>query len=161
MLRFFMSLLLCGSVTLAACAASQTSQSTPVAARPAATAAPATPPASTQRQQWLEMFARGYFPGRSGQVFLVPREGAIITGRDPLYVFMHGSPWDYDTRIPILFYGAPFVLQGRSTEAAKQQDVAPTLGAIIGAPAAATYTGRVLPGVIAAGGGRQIGRAHV
>ena len=38
------------------------------------------------------MFARGYFPGRSGQVFVVPNEGDIVTQRDPLYVFMHGSP---------------------------------------------------------------------
>jgi hypothetical protein len=122
--------------------------------QPARAAAAARAPAAAQRQQWLEMFARGYFPGRSGQVFLVPREGDIITSRDPLYPFMHGSPWDYDTRIPILFHGAPFVQQGRSAEAAAQQDVAPTLGAIIGAPTAATYTGRVLPGVIAAGAGR-------
>ena len=99
------------------------------------------------------MFARGYFPGRSGQVFIVNREGDIVTERDPLYKFMHGSPWDYDTRIPILFYGAPFVRQGAGGDAV-QQDIAPTLGAIIGAPAAATYTGRVLPNVLAAGAAR-------
>ena len=46
------------------------------------------------------MFARGYFPGRSGQVFVVPKQGWFVTSRDPLYRFMHGSPWDYDTRIP-------------------------------------------------------------
>ncbi len=130
-------------------AASRTTQVAPAPAPAAATVTSARPSASALRQQWLEMFARGYFPGRSGQVFLVPREGDIITSRDPLYPFMHGSPWDYDTRIPILFYGAPFVRQGQSAEAAKQQDVAPTLGAIIGAPTIATYTGRVLPGVTA------------
>ena len=90
------------------------------------------------------MFARGYFPGRSGQVFLVPREGDIITETDPLYVFMHGSPWDYDTRIPILFYGPPFVKQGVYAEAAAPQDIAPTIGRIVGAPVLATYTGQPL-----------------
>jgi hypothetical protein len=105
------------------------------------------------RQQWLDMFARGYFPGRSGQVFVVNREGDIVTERDPLYQFMHGSPWDYDTRIPILFYGAPFVRQVEGGVAV-QQDVAPTLGAIIGAPATSTYTGRVLANAIAPGAGR-------
>jgi len=37
--------------------------------------APANTPASATplRQQWLDMFARGYFPGRSGQVFVVPK----------------------------------------------------------------------------------------
>jgi hypothetical protein len=145
----------CATVALGGCASSTASRTTQVAPAPAAaTVTSARPDTSALRQQWLEMFARGYFPGRSGQVFLVSREGDIITSRDPLYPFMHGSPWDYDTRIPVLFYGAPFVRQGQSAEAAKQQDVAPTLGAIIGAPAIATYTGRVLPGVTAAGAGR-------
>ena len=75
------------------------------------------------------MFARGYFPGRSGQVFVVPSEGEVITERDPLYQFMHGSPWDYDTHIPILFYGAPFISKGERNEPVSQQDIAPTLGA--------------------------------
>lgn len=95
------------------------------------------------------MFARGYFPGRSGQVFVVPNEGDIITQRDPLYAFMHGSPWDYDTRIPILFYGAPFIRAGNFTGPAKQQDIVPTLGAIVGVPAPATYTGRILAEAVA------------
>ena len=94
------------------------------------------------------MFARGYFPGRSGQVFLVPREGDIITERDPLYHFMHGSPWDYDTRIPILFAGAAFVKQGVFAEPAAQQDIAPTIGRIIGAPVLSTFTGRPLANAI-------------
>jgi hypothetical protein len=113
------------------------------------TAAAQPPAAPAQRQSWLERFARGYFPGRSGQIFIVPRQGVVITDRDPLYAFMHGSPWDYDTRVPLLFYGSPFVRQGRWAVPATQQDVAPTLGAIIGAPASATYTGRILPGVAA------------
>lgn len=121
----------------------------PEAQRPAAR-----PAAAAQRQAWLDRFARGYFPGRSGQLFVVPREGVIITDRDPLYAFMHGSPWDYDSRIPLLFYGSPFVRQGRWTAPATQQDIAPTLGALIGAPAPGTYTGRVLPNVAAAGGRR-------
>ena len=95
------------------------------------------------------MFARGYFPGRSGQVFVVPNEGDFVTSREALYRFMHGSPWDYDTRIPILFHGAPFVKTGAFSGAAKQQDIAPTVGAIIGVPATATYTGRVLTEAIA------------
>ena len=108
----------------------------------------------SQREQWLTMFARGYFPGRSGQVFVVPKEGDIITSREDVYRFMHGSPWDYDTRIPILFHGAPFVTAGAFSGAAQQQDIAPTLGAIIGVPAIATYTGRVLTEALAGGTAR-------
>ena len=108
----------------------------------------------SQRQQWLDMFARAYFPGRSGQVYVVPKQGWFVTSRDPLYYFMHGSPWEYDVRIPILFYGAPFVKGGSYAVPAKQQDIAPTIGAMIGASPLPTYTGRALTEAIAAGNGR-------
>jgi len=100
------------------------------------------------------MFARGYVPGRSGQVFVVPREGDILTTANPYFNFMHGTPWDYDARIPVLFYGAPFVRQGSWPAVALQQDVAPTLGAIIGAPPLPAATGRVLDEVLAPGAAR-------
>ena len=103
----------------------------------------ANPPA-TARQVWLEEFARGYFPGRSGQVFLVPQEGDFIVDRNPLYAFMHGSPWDYDTHIPLLFYGPPFIKQGVWKDAVVQQDVAPTLAALLGTAPPATAVGRAL-----------------
>jgi predicted AlkP superfamily pyrophosphatase or phosphodiesterase len=90
------------------------------------------------------MFARGYFPGRSGQIFLVPREGDIITDRDPLYGFMHGSPWEYDVHVPLLFHGPSVIKPGVYETPAVQQDVAPTIAAIIGASMPATVTGRAL-----------------
>jgi len=110
--------------------------------------------AAAQRQQWLDMFARSYFPGRSGQVYVIPQQGWFVTSKEPLYAFMHGSPWDYDVRIPILFYGAPFVKGGSFAAPAKQQDIAPTVGAMIGASALPTYTGRVLNEAINSGQGR-------
>jgi hypothetical protein len=137
---------------LGGCASSQTPAPAPQPA-PEVPVRQASAPAP-QRQQWLDMFARGYFPGRSGQVFVVPKQGWFVTSRDPLYKFMHGSPWEYDVRIPILLYGAPFVKAGSYTAAARQQDVAPTVGAIIGAPSIPTYTGRILTEAIAAGSGR-------
>ena len=100
------------------------------------------------------MFARAYFPGRSGQVFMVPKQGWFVTNRDPLYAFMHGSPWEYDVRIPILLYGPSFVKAGSFTTPTKQQDIAPTIGAIIGATPLPTYTGRALTEAITAGNAR-------
>ena len=121
---------------------------------PSATPSAASPASSTLRQQWLDMFARGYFPGRSGQVFVVPKQGWFVTTREPLYRFMHGSPWEYDTHIPLLLYGKPFIKTGQFSAAARQQDVAPTIGALIGAPSIPTYTGRVLTEAIADAGTR-------
>jgi hypothetical protein len=106
-------------------------------------APPATAPA-TRSDAWLEAFARGYFPGRSGQVFLVPREGEFLVDHNPLYAFMHGSVWDYDTHIPLVLYGPPFINRIVSTEQASQQDVAPTLAALLGTAPPATSIGRPL-----------------
>jgi Type I phosphodiesterase / nucleotide pyrophosphatase len=114
-------------------------------------AAKASPPAAVTAapRTWLDQFARGYFPGRSGQVFLVSREGDFVVDRDPLYAFMHGSPWEYDTHIPLLFSGAPFIKAGTSNDPVSQQDVVPTLAALLGTAPPATAIGRTLQQAIA------------
>ena len=125
-----------------------------------ATSAPSTPattptiPAAADRQAWLDQFARGYFPGRSGQIFLVPREGDFVVDRDPLYTFMHGSPWTYDTHVPLLFHGAPFIKQGVWNDRVTQQDVVPTLAALLGTAPPATALGQPLRQALAATGAR-------
>jgi type I phosphodiesterase/nucleotide pyrophosphatase len=102
------------------------------------TSAPAT------RQRFLEMWARAYYPGRTGQLLVVPREGDFITRPDPNYTYMHGSPWPYDVSIPVMFAG-PAVKGGVYSGPATQQDVAPTLAAALGVRMPPTATGRVLP----------------
>ena len=153
--RSLSALMLAVSTASASCAAAPRTSG---AAGTTTSAGTVTPPAradeATARQRWLSMFARGYFPGRSGQIFVVPRENDVITERDPLYRFMHGSPWDYDTHIPVLFYGAPFIRQGQWNEAVTQQDVAPTLARLIGAAPAPTFTGRVLDNALTSASAR-------
>src|SRR5438552_2874338 len=90
--------------------------------------------ARSERAGFLEMFARAYYPGRSGQIMVVPREGEILTRPGADVPFMHGSPWSYDTHIPMVFWGSRYVRPGRLTEAATQQDVAPTIAQAIGLP---------------------------
>ena len=102
------------------------------------------PPGSATRQRVLEMFARAYFPGRTGQLLIVPREGDFITRADPNVAYMHGSPWAYDVSIPLMFAG-PAVKTGVYPVPASQQDVAPTLAASFGVRMPSTATGRVLP----------------
>jgi len=99
---------------------------------------------SAARQRFLEMFARAYFPGRTGQLLIVPREGDFITRPDPNVAYMHGSPWSYDVSIPLMFAG-PAVKSGLFSVRAAQQDVAPTLAAALGVQMPPTATGRVLP----------------
>ena len=96
------------------------------------------------RQRFLEMFARAYFPGRTGQLLIVPREGDFITRPDPDVAYMHGSPWDYDVAIPLMFAG-PAVKAGVYSTPAVQQDIAPTLASALGVSMPPTSTGHVLP----------------
>jgi hypothetical protein len=81
--------------------------------------------------RFLEMFARAYYPGRTGQLLIVPREGDFITREDPNYGYMHGSPWTYDVSIPLMFAGTA-VRTGEYSIPAVHQDVAPTLAAALG-----------------------------
>ena len=107
-------------------------------------AAPADATTVETRQRFLEMFARAYFPGRTGQLLIVPREGDFITRPDPDVAYMHGSPWAYDVSIPLMFAG-PAVKTGMYSMPSVQQDVAPTLAAALGVSMPPTATGHVLP----------------
>jgi hypothetical protein len=119
-----------------------------VPARQSAPVAPVRSPAElTQRDQFLAMFARGYFPGRTGQILIVPREGTILTRPEATARYMHGSPWPYDTRIPMLFWGAGVARHAVFNEEASQQDVAVTMASALGVAMPPSATGRVLPGV--------------
>jgi predicted AlkP superfamily pyrophosphatase or phosphodiesterase len=130
------------SVLLLAAAASTASAAGPV---PAQRSSPA-------RQAFLERFARAYFPGRTGQIMVVPREGHIITRRDdPSVKYMHGSPWPYDARIPFLIYGPAFVRPGTYPAQVSQQDMAPTLAALLGVPTPGTSAGRPLRAILKPG----------
>jgi hypothetical protein len=90
------------------------------------------------------MLARSYFPGRTGQLLLVPREGDFITRTDSDFPYMHGSPWAYDVEIPLILAG-PEVKVGTYSTPATQQDVAPTLAAALGVHMPPTSKGRELP----------------
>jgi len=78
--------------------------------------------AQATQQRFLDMFARSYFPGRTGQLLIVPREGDFITRPDQDVPYMHGSPWPYDVAIPLMFVG-PAVRAGTYSMPAAQQDV--------------------------------------
>jgi predicted AlkP superfamily pyrophosphatase or phosphodiesterase len=92
---------------------------------------PTTPP-----ETWtlLERARASFDADRSGDilVLLKPRVTTIETPSTG-YVETHGSPWDYDRRVPILFWrkGMAGFEQPLSVETV---DIAPTLAATIGLP---------------------------
>ena len=78
-----------------------------------------------------------YFRGRSGDFYVVlkPRVmpiPATVAARST-YIATHGSVWDYDRRVPMLFWrkGLAGFEQPNSVETV---DIAPTLAALIGLP---------------------------
>lgn len=57
----------------------------------------------------------------------------------------HGSPYAYDTQVPILFYGPRWIRAGRVDQRVEVVDIAPTLAALLGVAAPAASEGRPLP----------------
>ncbi len=85
---------------------------------------------------------------RSGDVFVVFEPHHFINDFDGLTVAStHGSPWRYDTFVPILFAG-PGIKPQRVFREVQTVDVATTLSAIIGAKPPSGASGKVLPEAI-------------
>ena len=82
----------------------------------------------------------GFFPARSGDVVMIAEPykylGDTITAT-------HGSPYSYDTHVPVIIMGTGIV-PGRYLEPASPADIAPTLSALLRITAPTSVTGRVL-----------------
>jgi predicted AlkP superfamily pyrophosphatase or phosphodiesterase len=57
----------------------------------------------------------------------------------------HGSPYEYDTNIPLLFYGPRWVRVAQVDTRVASADIAPTLARILGVPAPSASEGKTLP----------------
>jgi predicted AlkP superfamily pyrophosphatase or phosphodiesterase len=89
----------------------------------------------------VRTLVRGYVPGRSGEIILVPKPWNVLsqwnggyrgTG-DPRTT--HSTPWAYHQRVPIALYGPGYIRAGvtvdRPTSVA---DLAPTLAELLDTP---------------------------
>ena len=78
---------------------------------------------------------RNYNPNRSGDIFVVHQAHCFINDFDGLKVACtHGSPWSYDTFVPVIFAGGTLKAQ-RIYRSIEPLGIAPTLSAIVGAKA--------------------------
>jgi arylsulfatase A-like enzyme len=76
---------------------------------------------------------RNYNPKRSGDIYVVFKPTWFINDFDGLSVAStHGSPWRYDTFVPVIFIGPGMVAHQRVFREIATVDVAPTLSAILG-----------------------------
>jgi arylsulfatase A-like enzyme len=83
----------------------------------------------------------GFYPRRSGDIIVV-YEAFKYLG-DGTAIATHGSPYSYDTHVPLIFLGASFK-PGRYKETATPADIAPTLAHVLAVQAPSNSVGRVL-----------------
>lgn len=92
-----------------------------------------------------ERVLKGFNAERSGDVVLVQKPFQIpSTGRGGT---THGTPYAYDTHIPILFYGAPFK-PGRCADPVAITDIAATLSVALRMTEPAMNIGKPISGIL-------------
>ena len=96
----------------------------------------------------MRSILRNFHQKRSGDIYLVFEPNVFINDFDGLTVAStHGSPWRYDTYVPVMFAGAG--LQPRTvTRAVTPYDIAPTLAAWLGVKPPSGTIGNPLPEVL-------------
>jgi len=95
-------------------------------------------------QKFREMMANGFHPSRSGDVQYITKSGYFSgsgTGTT------HGSPFLYDTHIPLLWYGWG-IKKGKTNRETHMTDIAPTLAALLHIQAPSGSVGQVIEDVL-------------
>ncbi|HEV2799698.1 MAG TPA: alkaline phosphatase family protein [Pyrinomonadaceae bacterium] len=85
----------------------------------------------------------GFHPRRSGDVILVQEPFKYFSEGTFTIPATHGSPYSYDTHVPLIIMGQG-VVPGRYTQPATPADLAPTLATILRIQAPSNSVGRVL-----------------
>ncbi|WP_419950968.1 alkaline phosphatase family protein [Candidatus Palauibacter sp.] len=96
------------------------------------------------REEIVEALARGWFPGRVGDIAVIPDRRAIITYRGESNRYMHGGPWPFDSDLPLLLHGERFFRPGVYGGPASHQDIGATAADLLGLAPGAGATGRSL-----------------
>jgi len=87
-------------------------------------------------RRWLHMLP----PDQPVELVVTPVQGAYPAGAS---IAEHGTPYDNDAHVPVIFYG-PGIRPGRYSERALVADAAPTLARILGVTPIERLDGRVL-----------------
>ncbi|MAU25234.1 MAG: alkaline phosphatase [Flavobacteriaceae bacterium] len=93
---------------------------------------------------YQELIKNGYHPERSGDIVFVLEPNVIIYGDRGT---THGSGYDYDTHVPLIFYGNG-INKGETSIRTEITDIAPTINALLGLETSQAYSGKILDFVI-------------
>ena len=95
----------------------------------------------------IERVRASFDPARSGDLYVALKPHIMPIADTSSYVATHGSPWDYDRRVPVIFWRKDMATATRE-EPAETVDIMPTLAAMLGISLApGSVDGRCLPGV--------------
>ena len=96
----------------------------------------------------IQQIRRNFHPKRSGDIYLVQEPYWFLYSDESIPLCtIHGSPWRYDTYVPILFAGAGVPAQ-RINRSVHPVDIASTLAAWVGAKYPSGAVGEVLQEVL-------------
>lgn len=104
------------------------------------------PPADTAIEELsvAERVRRSAYPGRVGDILIAFKPNRVPATAGPTYVSTHGSPWDYDRRVPILFWWKGATPHERVLPL-DTVDIAPTIAAVTGVKPPADIDGVCRP----------------
>lgn len=96
----------------------------------------------------IDAVLNNFHPKRSGDIYVVFEPNVFINDFDGLEVAsVHGSPWRYDTHVPVIFAG--YGLKARTvSRPVAPYDIAPTLSTLIGAKVPSGAVGEPLSEVL-------------
>ncbi len=82
-----------------------------------------TPLARAVRRSWV--------PSAAGDLYIVPVEGTFLVSGDGPVKASHGTLYENDTHVPVIFFGAPFT-DGLYDDAIEIVDIVPTVAEALG-----------------------------
>ena len=74
---------------------------------------------------------RSWEPSAAGDLYVVPVEGKFLVAEDGPVKANHGTPYEKDTHVPVIFFGAPFT-DGLYNEPIETVDIVPTVAEALG-----------------------------
>ena len=101
------------------------------------------------RTDICERVMKGFHPENSGDIILVPKPYWVHVDPKYPYITSHGSPYAYDTAVPLLISG-PGIRRVKWLAPISTMDIAPTLAYLLGTLQPSGSEGRILGEIISA-----------
>lgn len=113
--------------------------------KPAGSASSSAEQASPSTGLLRDQVALSFYPGRSGDIYVVPAQRVHFVQEQGLAA-THGSPWEYDTHVPIVLSGLG-IRAGVHARRVDVRSLAPTVARLMRIPAPTAASAPLLPGL--------------